>query len=134
MPIDWKISHDDQTVEVVASGPVGLPDIERYFDAVTVAGAWSYRKLFDAVHATPAFGEDDMMMLGARISAYVSQGPVGPLAIAASADMRYSARLFAALAAAKRPLKIFKSVHAARKWLAAQPIKPPSTGTQSTGT
>ena len=119
MPIDWTISHVDQTVEVVTSGPVGLQDIERYFDAVTVAGAWPYRKLFDAVHATPAFSEDDMMMLGARISAYISLGPIGPLAIATSDDMRDPARLFAALAGADRPLKIFKSVHAARKWLDA---------------
>lgn len=76
MPIDWTISHDDRAVEVLAKGLVGLPDIERYFDAVTVAGAWPYRKLFDAVHATPALGEDDMMMLGARICADVSQGPI----------------------------------------------------------
>ena len=76
MPIDWTISHDDQAVEVLAKGLVGLPDIERYFDAVTVTGAWPYRKLFDAVHATPAFSKDDMMMLGARICADVSQGPI----------------------------------------------------------
>ncbi len=122
MTMNWKISHDDHLVEVVASGPVSLQDVERYFDAVTVAEAWSYRKLFDAVHATSAFSDDDMMMLGARISAYMSLGRVGPLAIAASDDMRDSARVFAALAAADRPLKIFKSVRAARKWLLAQPI------------
>ena len=69
MPIDWTISHDDQAAEVLAKGLVGLPDIERYFDAVTVAGAWPYRKLFNAVHATPAFSKDDRMMLRARISA-----------------------------------------------------------------
>ena len=76
MPIEWTISHDDQAAEVLAKGLVGLPDIERYFDAVTVAGAWPYRKLFNAVHATPAFSKDDRMMLRARISADVSQGPI----------------------------------------------------------
>ena len=105
--------------EAVASGPLGLQDVERYFGAVSVAEAWPYRKLFDARAATSSFSDDDMMMLGARISAYSGLGPLGPLAIAASGDIRQKARLFAVLATAGRSLKAFKTVAAARKWLAA---------------
>ena len=122
MALEWTISHDDRMVEVVASGPTGLQDIERYFDAITVAEAWPYRKLFDATRATSAFNDDDMLMLGARILAYRSLGSLGPLAIATSDDIRQQARLFSALGAADRPLKVFKSIRAARKWLVALSI------------
>jgi hypothetical protein len=121
MPLNWTISHSDRTVEAVASGHLGLQDIERYLDDVMVSGALPYRKLFDAAQASSALGDDDMMMLGARLGAYIELGPIGPLAIVApSTVFRQQARLFAVLAPADRPLKIFKTVEAARKWLAAQ--------------
>lgn len=120
MPLKWTISHADRMVEAVASGHVGLQDIERYLDDVMVSDALPYRKLFDASQTAFGLGGDDMMMLGARLSAYTGLGPIGPLAIVAPATaQRQQARLFATLAPADRPLKIFKTVGAARKWLAA---------------
>lgn len=62
-----------------------------------------------------------MMMLGARLSAYAGLGPIGALAIVAPVTLvREQARLFAVLAPADRPLKIFKTAAAARKWLRSQ--------------
>jgi hypothetical protein len=122
MPLEWKISHPDRMVEAVGKGPVGLQDIERYLDDVMVSEALPYRKIFDASQATSALTDNDMMMLGARMSAYVGLGPLGPLAIVApSTSVRQQARLFEALAPADRPLKIFKTVKAARTWLNATP-------------
>lgn len=119
MPLRWTISHADRMVEAVASGHAGLQDIELYLDDVMVSDALPYRKLFDASQVTSGLGDDDMMMLGARLSAYTGLGPIGPLAIVAPATaVRQQARLFATLAPADRPLKIFKTVKAARKWLA----------------
>lgn len=121
MPLEWKIDHTVRMVEAVAKGPVGLQDIERYLDEVMVSEALPYRKLFDTSQATSTLSDDDMMMLGARMSAYTGLGPIGPLAIVAPAiALRQLARLFAILAPADRPLKIFKTTVAARKWLAAQ--------------
>lgn len=121
MPLNWTIFHADRMVEAVASGHFGLRDMERYLDDVMVSGALPYRKLFDAAQASSALGDDDMMMLGARLDAYTELGPIGPLTIVApSTVLRQQARLFAVLAPADRPLKIFKAVEAARKWLAAQ--------------
>ena len=59
--------------------------------------------------------------LGARIRAYAGTANIGPLAIVATSNESYGrARLFAALADARRPLKIFRELHAARHWLDAQ--------------
>ena len=123
MPLEWKISHPDRMVEVVAEGPVGLTDIERYLDNVMISDALPYRKIFDLTKAVSALADNDMMMLGARMSAYVGLGrPIGPLAIVAPATtVRQQARLFAALAPVDRPLKIFKTAKAARTWLDATP-------------
>jgi hypothetical protein len=119
MPLKWTIFHADRTVEAVASGHVSLQEIERYLDDVMVSDALPYRKLFDASLAVSAPVDEEMMLLGARLSAYTGLGSLGPLAIVAPATtIRQQAALFAALAPADRPLKIFKASKAARKWLA----------------
>lgn len=119
MPLKWTISHADRTVEAVASGPVSLQEIERYLDDVMVSDAFPYRKLFDASQASAGPTDDEMMLLGARLSAYSGLGPLGPIAFVTPAPaIRQKVRLFAVLAPADRPLKIFKAIAAARKWLA----------------
>ena len=117
MPLNWKISHPDRSVEAVATGHLGLQDIERYFDDLMISGAFPYRKLFDATQATSTVTDAEMMQLGARMSAYKGLGPLGPLAIVTPSSLRTQAMLFSALAPADRPLKIFKTVAAARRWL-----------------
>ena len=123
MSLEWKIHHPDRMVEAVAKGSVELHDIERYLDDVMVSDALPYRKFFDTSQAASALSDEDLMMLGARLSAYTSLGPIGPLAIVApTPELRQQARLFAVLAPADRPLKIFKTTKAARKWLEAQSV------------
>ncbi|MGQ0583206.1 MAG: hypothetical protein ACT4O6_14815 [Reyranella sp.] len=119
MALEWKISHPNRMVEATAHGHLKLQDIERCFDDVMISGALPYRKLFDATQASSFVADGDMMMLGARMSAYAELGPLGPLAIVAPSDLCAQVRLFAALAPADRPQKIFNSVASARKWLGA---------------
>ena len=119
MPLKWTISHADKMVEATASGHVSLQDIERYLDDVMVSGALPYRKLFDASQAVSAPVDGEIMLLGARLSAYTGLGPLGPIAIVApTITIRQQVQLFATLAPANRPLKIFQAVEVARKWLA----------------
>jgi hypothetical protein len=122
MPIQWTISHPVKLVIAVCKDTVTREEIEGYLDAVVVADALAYRKIFDMTHATGHLSDDDMMALGARIRAYgTAGGAMGPLAIvAATPGSEERARLFAALAQARRPLKIFRELHLARKWLDAQ--------------
>src|SRR5258708_4409989 len=48
VPINWKILADERMVIARADGPVTLQEIQDYLDAVVVAGAQPYAKLFDA--------------------------------------------------------------------------------------
>jgi hypothetical protein len=122
VPITWTIDHDRRLLTAACEGDVSLADIEQYLDAVVVAGTMPYRKLFDGTRGDAAMTDEEMMMLGARIRAYHGQGvPMGALAIVAPTEHTHGlARLFGALAAADRPIRIFRDVRAARRWLEAQ--------------
>jgi hypothetical protein len=121
MPIHWTISQPTRLVVAVCKDTVTRRDIEDYLDAVVVADALGYRKIFDSTQARAELPDDDMMALGARIRAYATTGTMGPLAIVATTPDAYErAHLFAALADAQRPIKIFTELHKARQWLDAQ--------------
>jgi hypothetical protein len=118
MPIQWTISHPNRLVVAVCRDTVSRTDIEGYLDDVVVMDTLPYRKIFDMTHAVMVLSDDDMMALGARIRAYADLANLGPLALVASSPESYErARLFAVLADARRPLKIFSELHKARQWL-----------------
>ena len=126
MPIHWTISHPTRLVVAVCKGEVSRNDIEDYLDGVVVADTLPYRQIFDISQGTLSLGDDDMMALGARIRAYAGISNMGPLAIVArSREGHAQARMFAALAEAKRPLKIFGELHDARQWLDAETAPKP---------
>ena len=118
MPVHWTVSHPTRLVIAIARGDLCLRDIETYLYEVVAGGALAYRKIFDMTQATPNLSDDELLTLGARIRAYIALGQIGPLAIVATTDRSYQqARMFAALAEANRPIRIFRELHLARKWL-----------------
>jgi hypothetical protein len=121
MPLTWTISHPNRLVTATGKGDVSLLDMQAYLDGVVVADAMSYGKIFDLTDGALAFGEAEMMELGARIRAYAATGRMGPLAVVAATPKAYDqARTYTALASANRPLQIFRDANTARKWLEAQ--------------
>jgi hypothetical protein len=88
-----------------------------------VANALGYRKLFDARNVQPAY-DDDMMRMGARLSAYTANFPSEPLAvIGGGSDIRSTFLRFINVSPSKRPAKLFKTEAEARTWLAEQPLE-----------
>jgi hypothetical protein len=126
MPVQWTVSHPTRLVIAVARGDLRLADIESYLDGVVTANALPYRKIFDMTQATPALSDDDQMALGARIRAYIALSQIGPLAIVATTEKSYEqAMMYATLADANRPVKIFRELHLARQWLDAEADREP---------
>ncbi|MGH8432385.1 MAG: hypothetical protein ACREUF_18495, partial [Solimonas sp.] len=69
--------------------------------------------------------EENLKALGQRVIFYAEHGQIGPLAIVAASDESYAqAQIFASAAQVRRPLQIFRELHAARQWLDAQPLPP----------
>jgi len=121
MPLRWEILHDQKLVHIVADGKVTLPEMEAHFDAIMVADAMPYAKLFDATHAEPVYSDDDVMTMGARLSAYTATVASGPLAvIGLSEEVEMTYRRFVNVSPSKRPAKLFRTEAAARAWLAEQ--------------
>jgi len=123
VPIDCKIDHDRRFVHATAQGVVVLDEILNYFDAVTIADAASYRKLFDARDIDLRLSDDDFMVLAARVSAYGAFDPRGPVATVANGDeVILAMRRFANFAGAEdRPLRLFDDIDAAQAWLDSLP-------------
>jgi hypothetical protein len=123
MPVRYTIDHDRRYVEARAEGEAGLEDFEDFLDAIVVQGALPYRKLIDSRGAVGTLSDHDIMMLGARMSAYTSGlGRRGAIAfiVATPAPSSIPTRVIN-LAPADRPARVFLSEDEARKWLAEQP-------------
>jgi hypothetical protein len=120
VPITWKIRAEERLVDARADGPVTLQDITDYLDAVVVANAQPYAKLFDAGTMELNLTDDEMMLLGARMSAYSSAfAEAGPLAfVATTLAVEGFAKRFLNVSSVRRPAKLFKTVEQARAWLA----------------
>jgi hypothetical protein len=124
LAISCTLDHDRKLVLVSAEGEMTLPDLEVVFNKVVIEGGMSYRKLVDTSRATSRLTEDEVLTLGARISAYRAFEPRGPVAIVTGPDSHENARRFLNLAGAERPARIFTAQRKkqAFTWLMNQPI------------
>ena len=122
MPVHWTISHPQRLVVAVAKEPVTVADIEQYFAGRhRRTAAWRIAKIFEITHTPMAISEENLKALGQRVMFYAQHGQIGPVAIVAASDESYAqAQIFANAATVKRPLQIFRELHAARQWLDAQ--------------
>jgi hypothetical protein len=81
VPFQFTIDHARKFVDVRGSGEIVLQDILAYFDALVVEGGMPYPKLIDMRDVVPKISDDEMMTLGARVSAYANFEPRGPIAV-----------------------------------------------------
>src|SRR5262249_18868429 len=120
--IHFTIDHKTRYVEAKFDGHLTLKDVEDFCDAVVGADALPYRKLIDGRTAYGKYTDEDVMAMGARLSAYATMAPRGALAIvpATAAFVELADRILN-LGREERPAKAFLSIDQARKWLAEQP-------------
>ena len=126
MGLNWFIDSRKRLIVVTAEGPVTRADIDELLDAVTGAKAVGYRKLIDARAGKFAMSALDIMAIGVRVRS-LHTGSVGAAAIVLPGSMPQDdepedattlvMRLVGMLASANRPLRLFKSVPAASRWL-----------------
>ena len=121
MPINVKIDHARRWVEAVAEGEVALEDIEEFLDAVIVADALPYRKLFDGRASYGTYTDEEVMRLAARLSAYASLGRRGSVALVTPVQYFELATRVLNLDRREQPGRAFIDIDEARTWLEAQP-------------
>lgn len=126
MGLHWFIDSRARLIVVTAEGAVARAEIDELLDTVVGARALAYRKLVDARAGKFALSALDILAIGARVRS-LHAGSVGAVAIVLPGQLPRDdepeeaptlvARLIGILASAKRPLRLFKSVPAARRWL-----------------
>ena len=122
MPLHWKIDAQQRQASAVAEGDVTRSEIEAFHEALRLAGAYGYRKLFDGARGNFVMDADDLMALGVRIRASHEEGPIGPLAVVVSDDQfEKAAHVLGMLAAAERKMRVFHQLGQARKWIDSLP-------------
>ncbi|WP_020696449.1 hypothetical protein [Reyranella massiliensis] len=119
----WIIDSRKRLVTHTAEGDLTRGDLMAYFDAVTGADAWTWRKLFDARRCTPAMSPEDLMAIGVRIRTQHARGVTGPIAIVLpETDSETFTRLLGFIATDRRPARVFRTLDPARQWIETQQI------------
>ena len=127
MPLHWLIDLKARLLVITAEGDVTNADAHDCLARVVGARAMPYRKLFDGTHGTIAMRPDELLSLGATFRGHCS--PLGAFALVLSDDQREQvARLLGILAAAERPMRLFKSGSPAKRWLNALPHQHDASG------
>ena len=95
--------------------------MEEHFDAIVVAEAMPYAKLFDATRAAAVYDDKDVLLMGARLSAYTATLDSGPLAVIGTSDeVNLAFARFINISPSRRPARLFRTEAEARAWLAEQ--------------
>jgi len=122
MPLHWTIYPEQKLMTAVAEGEVTRAEFEAYLDAMGAADAHGYRKLFDGAHGEAHMPAEEILALGVRMRSSHATGPMGPLPVVVpDALAEPLGRVLGMLAAARRPMRVFGEVEAARKWIGSLP-------------
>lgn len=118
MPISVTVDHDARLVRSIATGQVTFQDTWGYHEALVLADALPYAKLMDATGATFVHDDEEMMQLGARVSAYGEVKNRGPVAVVArNLEQHTMLRRYFNLTGGAFPTAIFGTEFEARAWL-----------------
>lgn len=118
MPLHWTVHSSSKLVTVVADGDVTKADIEAYLAMVMGAGVVEWRKLFDARKGRGAFTDEEVEGIGVRIREAANRQAVGPIAFVMPERETPALRRFLGfLAAARRPMRLFREIEPARRWI-----------------
>lgn len=125
MPLHWTIDSRRRIFAATCEGNVDLAEVNVMLDAVVRADWLGYRKLFDGTNGDTQMSAIDILSIGVRLRALQDGGREhGPLAIVVPDDKHaLMSRLLGILAAARRPMRVFKDVKKARKWLDSPAVR-----------
>lgn len=82
----------------------------------------NWAKLLDGRTGRPAMGREDMLALGVLFRSCHQRVTVGPLAIVlGDNEVERIERLLGILATANRPMRVFRNLDPAQRWIERQP-------------
>lgn len=120
MPIRVTIDHFNRVVIGVADGVVTIPDLVAYGLEVLQAKVVHYGKIIDFAVSEPAFTLAELTAFAQVLRETRPDTPRGPLALVIDIKRGDVAKMFVGQEMGGRPAEVFRSIHDARRWIAAQ--------------
>lgn len=118
MPITLQISHPDRMLIGIVRGAITAEDLDGFVAGIAAAKALRYRKIVDVMGASSGLTAEGLASFRERIRQMaLPPKERGPIALIADKERVGLARLFAQLMGDERPVEVFASIHAARRWL-----------------
>lgn len=118
MPIALQISHPDRMLIGIVRGTVTPQDLDGFVTEIAAAKALRYRKIIDVMGASSGLTAEGLAAFRERIrDMALPPKERGPIAVVADKELAGLARVFAQLMGDERPVEVFASIHAARRWL-----------------
>ena len=123
MPIHIDFFHPARLAIIVVRGEVTGEDISEAIGQMLTSGAMHYRKLIDISSPSSPMNDEDVERTAIFMRSQPSAASRGPVAfLVGPGRAADNAVKFAALTEGERPVKVFHSLHEARKWLEQQPV------------
>ncbi|MCF8532964.1 MAG: hypothetical protein K9G48_08170 [Reyranella sp.] len=123
MPISLDISPLHRTVVIAAIGHVTPEEIARNTQKLVEANVPHFGKIIDVTLATSDLTEAQVEHIAAMLRGDPGSGR-GPVAFVINPNRVGFAHAFADATKGERPVKLFRSLRDARKWLDEQPKVP----------
>jgi len=127
MPIHVDVSRLDRLMMVVIIGEATADDIRNLARQFTDAGIMSYRKIVDITAGALVVDDAELAAIAESQRTDPNMATRGPLAFVVDPARATVAEKWAELTTGERPVKVFTSLHAARRWLnefaAVQPLR-----------
>lgn len=117
MTIHFDISRLDRLVIAVVIGDATVGDVRALASKFAESDMMHYRKIIDVTAGALTFDAAELAAVAAFLRADPNAASRGPLAFVVNAAGSPVADRFAELTAGERPVKVFRSLHAARRWL-----------------
>jgi hypothetical protein len=118
MPLQWVIHSREQLIDIIAEGTVTHADVDELLDAVVGAKALGYRKIVDCTAGVLAMNAEEILGIVVRVRELHQSAVIGAAALVLPEEsLEPVSRLLGALAAANRPMRLFKSRSQAEQWI-----------------
>jgi hypothetical protein len=119
MPIHMDIVPIHRLVVIVARGHLTADDISANATELRAANVPTYAKILDFSSAKSELTREQIDDIAATVRGDAADGTRGPVAFVVNPDQPGFAEAFTDATQGERPIKTFRSLHEARRWLDA---------------
>jgi hypothetical protein len=118
MPIFMEVSRIDRTVLIVAQGELSHDDIRKVTQDLIDANVATFGKIIDMFASKSNLSKEQVAEIAAMLRTGPGSEARGPAAYVINPDRVDFAHSFAEASKSDRPIKLFTSLHEARRWVA----------------